>query len=181
VQTAVPLHPPPDHPANADPALGAAASVTDAPVAKLALQVEPQLIPAGVLVTVPVPLPALVTVSFTGAGPDDVKVAVTDADALSAMMHDAVPLHPPDHPANVEPVLGAAVSVTEVPVAKVALHVDPQLMPAGLLLTIPAPLPALVIVSSTFLPMVTVVDEPQPKANIKSAEHALTDTVFFMK
>jgi hypothetical protein len=181
VHAAMPLHPPPDHPANTDPELGVAARLIEEPLAKLALHVEPQLIPAGVLVTVPVPLPALVTVSFMGAGPLDVNVAVTDAEALSAMVHVAVPLQPPDHPPNVEPALGAAVSVTEVPVAKVALQVEPQLIPAGLLLIIPAPLPALVIVSSTFLTIVVVVDEPQPKAKIKSAELAQRDTAFFTK
>src|SRR6266545_1873158 len=50
-----------------------------------------------------------------------------------------VPLHPPVHPANVEPPAGVAVRVTEVPLAKSASQVLPQLIPAGLLVTVPLP------------------------------------------
>jgi len=58
------------------------------------------------------------------------------------MLHVPVPLHAPDHPANVDPLLGFAASVMAVPAVKLALHVWPQLMPAGVLLTVPDPLPA---------------------------------------
>jgi hypothetical protein len=50
----------------------------------------------------------------------------------------------PDQPANVEPAAGVAVKVTEVPLLKTAAHVLPQLIPAGLLVTIPSPVPLLV-------------------------------------
>jgi hypothetical protein len=52
----------PIHPWKTEPVAGDATSVTLLPLAKLAEQVVPQLTPAGVLVTVPVPVPYLVTV-----------------------------------------------------------------------------------------------------------------------
>jgi len=52
-----------------------------------------------------------------------------------------VPVHAsPDQPEKVEPVLGVAVSVTLVPDAMLALHVEPQAIPAGDE-TDPAPIP----------------------------------------
>ena len=60
---------------------------------------------------------------------------------FNVITHDAVPLHAPDHPTNVEPAAGVAVSVTRVPERKLALQVGPQLIPAGLLLMVPAPFP----------------------------------------
>jgi hypothetical protein len=75
VQVPVPLQPPPLQPENVEPVVGLADNVTTVPKAKLALQVAPQLTPAGVLVTVPAPVPAFDTVSV--CGPDDTNVAVT--------------------------------------------------------------------------------------------------------
>jgi hypothetical protein len=76
-----------------------------------------------------------------------VNVAVTEVLAVRFTVHVAVPVHPPVHPANVEPELGVAVSATAVPLAKLALHVVPQLMPEGLLVTVPVPVPASCTVS----------------------------------
>ena len=145
LQVLVPLHAP-DHPAKLAPASGIAVSTMAVPLAKFALHVVPQSIPAGLLVTEPVPVPVFCTVSakfVTGAG---LNVAVTDALAESVTLQPDVPLHAPDQPANVEPEFGVALNATAVAPAKVALHVDPQLMPAGELLTLPVPPPAFVTV-----------------------------------
>ena len=64
------------------------------------------------LVTVPPPVPARVTVS---AKLSSVNVAVTLATAETVTTQEPVPLQPaPDQPANVDPVAGAALSVTAV-------------------------------------------------------------------
>ena len=72
----------------------------------------PQSIPAGALVTVPAPVPALETVSARVG----VKVAVTTVAALSVTVQGAVPEQaPPLQPVKTEVGLGVAVSVTTVP------------------------------------------------------------------
>jgi len=54
----------PLQPANAEPEPGVAASVTAAPLRKPAVQVpELQLMPVGLLLTIPLPFPATLTVS----------------------------------------------------------------------------------------------------------------------
>jgi hypothetical protein len=63
-------------------------------------------------VTLPPPLPAKVTVK---AGVFKVKVAVTARAAVIVATQVLVPVQAPDHPANVEEMFGAAVSVTTVP------------------------------------------------------------------
>ena len=75
----------------------------------------PQLIPAGALVTAPLPVPALPTVS---AKVWAVKVAVTERAALMVTEQEvAVPVHAPLQPLKVEPAAGVAVSVTAVALA----------------------------------------------------------------
>jgi hypothetical protein len=71
-----------------------------------------------------------------------VNVAVTEVLAVRFTVQAAMPLQAPDQPAKVEPELGAAVSVTDVPLAKPALHVVPQLIPEGSLVMVPVPVPA---------------------------------------
>ena len=98
------------------------------------MQVAPQLMPPGLLETLPVPVPDLVTVSakFVGAGGVVVKLAVTLCAALIVTAQvEAVPLHAPPQPVKLEPLSGAAVKVTLEPDAKLAVQVAPQSMPAG--------------------------------------------------
>jgi hypothetical protein len=64
------------------------------------------------------------------------KVAVTEVlEFIVTVQVGDVPEHPPDHPVKVELVAGLAVRVTTVPALK--------LVPAGLLLTVPVPVPDL--------------------------------------
>src|SRR5437588_935720 len=143
-QLPLPVHAP-VHPVKVEPVVAEGVSVTCVPLLKLALHVVPQLIPAGLLVTVPLPVPAFVTVKGKVVGLV-VKVAVTDCAAFIVTTQLPLPLHAPVHPVKVEPVVAVGVSVTCVPLLKLAVHVVPQLIPAGLLVTVPVPVPAFVTV-----------------------------------
>jgi hypothetical protein len=106
---------PPLQPVKVEPAAGVAVSVTAVPEVKEVEQVAPQEIPAGELVTVPLPVPALATVS---AKDDCTKLAVTVVAAFTVTAHVPVPEQPPPlQPLNVEPAAGAAVRVTTAPLA----------------------------------------------------------------
>ncbi|UWZ83053.1 hypothetical protein MOP44_21090 [Occallatibacter riparius] len=72
---------------------------------------------------------------------------MTEVADESATVQVSVPVQAPDQPAKVEPAAAVAVSVIEVPLEKVAEHVDPQLIPDGLLVTVPVPVPASCTVS----------------------------------
>src|SRR5690349_5725175 len=101
--------------------------------------------PVGALVTVPVPVPALVMASVKGCR---ANVAVTAWAALLGAVQVPVPVQlPPLQPLKVEPVAGAAVKVTAVPLANAAEQVAPQEMPVGALVTVPVPAPAFVMAS----------------------------------
>jgi len=106
---------------------------------KFAVHVGLQLMPAGELVTVPVPVPASVIVSATVAV---LNVAVTAFAAFIVTTHPALPVQAPFHRTNVEPSEAVGVSVTCVPLAKFAAHVSGQLIPVGALVTVPCPVPA---------------------------------------
>jgi phage tail protein X len=136
----VPLQAPPQ-PANVEPEPATCVRVTTVPLLKFALHVLGQLIPVGLLVIVPDPVPASVT-ERAKVVTVVLNVAVTDLAALMVTLHEPVPLHAPVQPAKVDPAVAFAVKVTTVPLAKFALHVLGQLMPLGLLLTLPLPVPA---------------------------------------
>src|SRR5882762_4286523 len=119
----------PDQPANTEPAVGAAVSVTGVLDAKLAAQVAPQLMPTGALVTVPVPPPWTITVSVNITGS---KVAMTVVAETGVTIHVPVPVQPPpDQPAKVEPAAAVAVRITGLPEGKLAEHVVPHEIPTG--------------------------------------------------
>ena len=139
VQVPVPWHAP-DQPAKVEPASGVAVNTIDVPLLKLAEQVDPQLMPEGALATVPVPVPASLTLNCTEEGLR-VKFAVTDAAAVRLTVQLPVPWQAPDQPLKVDPEAGVAVSTTAVPLLNVAEQVEPQLIPAGLLVTVPVPVP----------------------------------------
>ena len=91
---------------------GVAVSVTIVPAVKFAEQLDAQLIPAGLLVTVPPAEPRVATVNVTVL----VNVALTIVLALTVTVQVPVPLHPPPlHPVKVDPAAAVAVSVTVVP------------------------------------------------------------------
>ena len=97
------------------------------------------LVPAGAMVQPPPP-------ALDEGGGGALKVAVTVAPSLT--VHVPVPPHaPPLHPPKVDPFAAAAVSVTLVPKANDAEQVVPQLMPAGVEVTVPEPVPAFFTVS----------------------------------
>ena len=102
----------PDQPANVEPAAGVAVKVTAVPLLKVVEQVLPQLIPVGLLVTLPVPVPARFTVS--------VYAVIRLNTAVQLMLPLIVTLPSlqsawPDQLAKVEPLAGVAVNFTSVP------------------------------------------------------------------
>lgn len=157
VQLAVPEQPPPLHPAKRPLAVDAF-KVMLVPAGKLAEQVGSQLMPAGVLDTLPVPAPVciLVTVSVNVPSPpppEALNVAVTVVFELRVTAQFPVPEQPPPlQPAKSEPEAGVAVKVTTVSDEKDLEQVEPQLIPEGLLVTVPVPVPDLITWSVTVLP-----------------------------
>ena len=105
----------PDQLVNTEPLAGVAVRVTVEPGRNPAEQVEPQLMDAGLspLTTVPLPVPALVTVSVLGGR----NAALTVRLAEPTVTEQVVPVEvvQPVQPLKVELLVAAAVSVTTVP------------------------------------------------------------------
>lgn len=132
----VPLHvelePFTDQPLNTESGSAAAVRVTLAPVANVLLQVEPQLRPLGFEDTVPEPVPAGTTCTFTAA----TKLAVMFFGTEDVGEYWQVPLlpaneHSPPHAENTCPAVGVAVKVMGGPIMNVAEHepVHPEIAP----------------------------------------------------
>jgi phage tail protein X len=132
---ALPVQEPAQEP-KASPLPGDAVRDTIEFCGKFAEHVPGHAIPAGLLVTLPAP--DTTTVSSTVA--DRLKDALTlVAPATVTVQVVALFAHPPPQPANMDPAAGVSVRVTEAFCANVAEQVDGQLMPAGLLVTVPVP------------------------------------------
>ncbi len=105
---AVPVHGP-AQPANRLPVFGVAVRIAEEPLAKMAVQLLPQLIPAGWLVTTPRPVPVRLAVT------DGMKVAITLLPDSMVNVHVVnVPVHAPFQPVKAG-APGEALRVTVVP------------------------------------------------------------------
>jgi hypothetical protein len=137
----VPEHAP-LQPLNTAPEAGAAARSTIVPDGKVTEQLKPQLIPAGELVTEPDAVPNKLTERLNAG----TKVAVMAVFEFRVTVHGPAPAQSEDplQKANMEPAVGVGVSVTAVPESNKAEQVAPQLIPAGALVMVPAPVPAFV-------------------------------------
>jgi hypothetical protein len=78
------------------------------------------------------------------------KLAVTAVAADIETTHVPVPEQAPLHPVKVEPALADAVRVTVVPISYASTQSAPQSIPAGTLVTVPAPSAALVTFRENF-------------------------------
>ena len=108
---AFPLHPPPDQPVKTEFDPGVSVSTICVPGLKGALHVGPQLMPEGLLITVPCPVPFSAKLNDGNT----LKVAVADVLSDKVIAQAPSPLHAPPHPVNTELPVGDAVSATFVP------------------------------------------------------------------
>src|SRR5437870_8503573 len=120
-----PLQPPKVEP---PPAL--AVSVTTLPLSYVNTHVGPQLMPPSLEVTVPLPVPPLLTVRVNRC---TLNVAVTDRAPLivTVQVVSETPSHPLQPP-KVEPPLALGVSVTTLPLSYVNRQEEPRVGPASL-------------------------------------------------
>lgn len=109
----------------------------------------PHETPLGVDVMFPVPVPERLTLSAYADAPplEALNVAVTVCAPDIETAHVPVPEHAPPHPANTDPLSADWTRLTDMPAAKLAWQVLPQLIPAGADDTVPLPEPSLVTAS----------------------------------
>jgi len=95
-----------------EPPVGEAVSTMLLPTGKSAAQVVPQEMPLGLLVTVPVPVPDVVTVNWFVLA---MVLNVADTLALPVTVQAPLPEQSPPQLTNDEPAAAAAFKATEVP------------------------------------------------------------------
>jgi hypothetical protein len=114
------------------------------------LHVPPQLMPAGELVTAPVPVPLGETLSMNcggGGAVPELKFAVATTAELIVSVQLPVPEQAPLQPIKVDPAFGVAMRVMTVFGSRGEKQALPQSNPSGNDVTRPVPLPAFAIVS----------------------------------
>jgi len=104
---------------------------------------------------VPVPARTIVSVAACDCRAKDALIA-TPEDTVKVHEVDVPEQIPPDHPPNLEPFAGVAVSVTAVPSVNVAVQAAPQLIWPSLLVITPEPAPETLIVTDAFWGTVVV-------------------------
>jgi hypothetical protein len=114
-----------------------------------ALHVAPQLIPAGVLVTVPLPVPVLLMVSVLGGVGSMMNVAVQFRFAVIVTLPSLQSASPLQLPNN-DPTAGVAVNTTTWAGENSALQVAPQLIPEDWSSPSPVPAPLLLMIRVLF-------------------------------
>jgi hypothetical protein len=97
-----------------------------------------------------------------GTATGTVKVAVTNWSEFAMGLHELLPVQGPLQPENSDPGEAKALRLTAVPSAKLAAQDDvPQLMPDGLLVTVPWPLPDSITASACVVAM------PPPSSTVR--------------
>ncbi|MEZ4402236.1 MAG: hypothetical protein R3B06_19585 [Kofleriaceae bacterium] len=177
--------PAPVHPVKIESPAAVAVSASDVPGGYASEQSAPQLMPTGLDVTVPVPVP----VRDTATVPLGANVAWMVVGPVMVVVHTPVPMQPPSlQPRNCEPALTVAVSVIEAPCGTIAAHMPGQAMGPVVEATVPSPVMSIitgywatskvavtvVAASTDTVQVVTVPVQPPPAhpANTAPAEGA---------
>jgi hypothetical protein len=111
------------------------------PSGKSYVHVVPQVIPEGVVVTVPCPTFVTDTLKVVGVvgGVLGVKVAPTLVTWFTVTIQAETPVHAPVQPEKVKPDCGVAVRVTVVLLVKSAAHAEGHEIPKGVEMIEPLP------------------------------------------
>jgi len=160
-------------PLNACPGCAVAVSVTTVPAMKFAEHIGPeQFIPPTLPITLPLPGGPATTIVRVNIG---LKIALTNCAPLMISVQLPIPEQAPLlHPANAKPLAGAADSVTLVPALKVAVQVAAeQLIPAGLLVTVPEPV-TFTVSEKVTTPKVAVTEPPRRALGLSNTTLLLT-------